>query len=80
MVQLFEKPFDLSPHTVESIYQMELIDLRNSNILKSKFMACDTIEFYRLYEMQQFPKLLDNAKKLCSFFHQHIFASNYFLA
>ena len=69
-LKLFSTPFDLSELSVPINFQMEIIELKCNDNLKSKFNACKNVtEFYKnVLPSKDYPNLSKNAKKLLSMF------------
>lgn len=55
-IAIFCNPFEIDPSTVPAAYQMELIELKNSLVLKRRFDSMDSLEFWKL-ACDLYPKL-----------------------
>ena len=70
--ELFGSPFDISIDDVPETVQMELIELQNNKIMRSKFQDkfISLLEFYHKYvqEAGSYENLIDHAKRMATIF------------
>ena len=65
---IFSNPFQLAPDQSPDEFQLELIDLRSGNDIKSAFIENDLVTFYKNYVREKCPNLVEHALKTISLF------------
>ena len=65
---VFPNPFQSASDQSPDEFQLELIDLRSSNDMKSAFNENDLVTFYKNYVREKCPNLVEHALKTISLF------------
>jgi len=69
LYDLFTQPFNVDVETMPTEYQLEVIDLQSSSIIRAAYnKGHDLKAFYKLLDKSVYPVITENALKLVSLF------------